>query len=307
MTLLRVRATPLESGPGRSGRQWRADLEAHDRATGWQAPLASLTVALRVGEQKPAYWFYLGTRVHSAPALGLHRRDRMLVLGSDFTGASQCQDVWWKPDLEPHEAAGMLTCLLRGVLALAPSMDIGDGDGDRTAVIVALPGVTEAGRSPFWDSFGRHFYDGDRQDAIARLGIEDWRSGIASLLPQQPVLVSLLAPSGQSSLECAAAQYAPLEAALKAARFAPSGHVSIDDGGPVYRFDPDDRDGNVPHRIEVVEQSIRATPHWLVDATQKVAVFAPCSAKEGVIAVHADIAQALWGGFGATSVVLVPE
>ena len=106
----------------------------------------------------------VSTRVHSAPALGLHRRDHMLVLGSDFTGASQCQDVWWKPDLEPHEAAGMLTRLLQGALALAPSMDVGDGDGDRTAVIVALPGVTEAGRSPFWDSFGRHFYDGDRED-----------------------------------------------------------------------------------------------------------------------------------------------
>ena len=304
MTLLRVRATPLESGPGRSGRQWRADLEAHDRATGWQAPLASLTVALRVGEQKPAYWFYLGTRVHSAPALGLHRRDRMLVLGSDFTGASQCQDVWWKPDLEPHEAAGMLTCLLRGVLALAPSMDIGDGDGDRTAVIVAL---SAAGRSPFWDSFGRHFYDGDRQDAIARLGIEDWRSGIASLLPQQPVLVSLLAPSGQSSLECAAAQYAPLEAALKAARFARSGHVSIDDGGPVYRFDSDNGDKIALHRLEVVDPPIPAEQRWLVDAARKMAAFVPCWRDEGVIVVHADTAQAFEWCSGAPSLMLIPE
>lgn len=292
MTLLRVRATPLESGPARPGRQWRADLEAHDGAAGWQAPLASLTVALRVGEQKPAYWFYLGTRVHSAPALGLHRRDRMLVLGSDFTGASQCLDVEWKPDLEPHEAAAMLTHLLRGTLALAPSMGTGEGEDDRVPVIVALPGVTEAGRSPFWDSFGRHFYDGDRQDAIARLGIEGWRSDIASLLPQQPVLVSLLAPSGQASLERASAQYAPLEAALKAARFAPSGHVSIDDGGPVYRFDPDDGEGSALHRIEVVDQPIPATPHWLVDTMRKTAVFASGSRSDDVIAVDAPTARA---------------
>jgi arginine N-succinyltransferase len=296
MTLLRVRATLLEAVADHANlptRRWRADLERHDATTGWQGPMATLTISARIGEQTPCYWFYLGTMVHSAPALGLHRQDRMMVLGSDFTGASQWQEIQWHPGLESHQAAEMLTTLLLGTLALAPDLRMRGEDQPSAPVIVAVPGVMEENRSPFWDGFGRHFYDGDRGAEIDRLGIDGWRSEVASLLPQQPVLVSLLSPTAQSTLGRAAIEYAPLEAALRAARFSPSRHVSIDDGGPVYSATPDDRDEGTPQRIQVKDSIANPNLQLLVDATQKMAALVSCSWANDGLTIDGPTARAL--------------
>ena len=296
MTLLRVRATLLEAPADHAhlpARGWRADLERHDGTTGWQGPLATLTISPRIGERTPCYWFYLGTMVHSAPALGLHRQDRMMVLGSDFTGASQWQDIQWHPELAPHQASEMLTNLLLGTLALVPDLRMRDEDQQSAPIIVAVPGVMEENRSPFWEGFGRHFYDGDREAEMDRLGIDGWRSEVASLLPQQPVLVSLLSPTAQSALGRGAIEYAPLETALRAARFTPSRHVSIDDGGPVYSVTPDERDEGNPQRIEVSDFVAASNPQLVVDATRKMAAFVSCSRAGDVVTVDAPTALAL--------------
>lgn len=241
MTILRIRqlaeSEARASGKDPGGSPAGAAIfvaEANDEAGAWQV-VASLRLLPGIGLEAPRYWYYVGQVAYSAEALKLNRRDNVLLLGSDFTGANEIRDVRCESAAVTADArTTLLASLIQGALKLA-SGTASSAKAART--IIALPGRREQGRSPFWDGLGRHFYDRDPAQAIAEFG-ERWHTDVAALLPQQPVIVSLLSASAKRAIGSVDDDAVELAAALTVSGFRARQHVSIHDGGPVYEHDP---------------------------------------------------------------------
>lgn len=207
--------------------------------------LGCVRVRRGVGSDRPRYWYHVGCAVHAAPALDLYHRQRTLLLGNDLTGAWEIADL--ACDTAALDQAGQ-EALLRQLLAAAlrliadrrAAAPVATSDaGEDARVICELPGLQDAtGRSPFWDSLGRHFYDGDPRLAAERFGPE-WKTHVAALLPREPLLVSFLSVPAQQALGRAAASAAIQAGVLHAAGLRAGRHVTIDDAGPVFEGDLD--------------------------------------------------------------------
>jgi len=101
-------------------------------------------------------------------------------------------------------------------------------------VIAAVQGRRDAaGRSPFWQGLGQHFFAGDVDQAQARFGLE-WQYHVAALLPRHPLMVSILHESAQAALGAVDASAMPWCDALRRAGLRAGQHLSLFDAGPVY-------------------------------------------------------------------------
>jgi arginine N-succinyltransferase len=190
----------------------------------------------------PRYWYHVGCAVHAAPELRLFHRQRTLLLCNDLTGAWEiadlaCDDV----SGDGLEQAAVLRRLLRAALECIERERAAAGaDGDMAGTVIAeLPGQRDTeGHSPFWQSLGSHFYDGDPLLAAERFG-PAWRSHVAPLLPREPLLVSFLSEAAQAAI-ARPARAAELHASvLREAGLRPGRCVTVDDAGPVYEGDLD--------------------------------------------------------------------
>jgi arginine N-succinyltransferase len=227
---------PPAAGPG--GREW---LLVAGR--GGDASVAGcVRVRRAIGLERPRFWYHVGCAVHAAPELELFHSQRTLLLGNDLTGAWEIADLACDAaTLDAGAQRVVLRQLLSAALALISRQraDAGPVTAAATTVICELPGVRDvAGRSPFWESLGRHFYDGDPLLAAERFG-PAWKTHVAALLPHEPLLASFLSHEAQAALgvpgrgaEIAASVLH--EAGLRAGR-----HVTLDDAGPVYEGDLD--------------------------------------------------------------------
>lgn len=228
----------LPPGSGNSGREW---LLVAVRGPG-EAVAGCVRVRRAIGLDRPRFWYHVGCAVHAAPELELFHRQRTLLLGNDLTGAWEIADLLCDAaGLGTEAQVVLLRRLLRAGLALivrqrATSSSATSGD---PTVICELPGLRDAsGQSPFWQSLGRHFYDGDPLLAAERFG-PAWKTHVAALLPHEPLLVSFLTDEAQAALGvpgrgAEVAARVLHEAGLRAGR-----HVTLDDAGPVYEGDLD--------------------------------------------------------------------
>jgi arginine N-succinyltransferase len=197
---------------------------------GAEAPvLAEARLARAIGLVVPRFWFHVGCTVHASATLGLFQRHRTLLLGNDYTGASELQ-LQAAPD-----ADAALGLALHGALLLVAQRRARHAD----RVIAELPGLHDAqGRSPFWQGLVRHFHDGEPATLAQRLGA-DWRAAVAALLPRQPVYAAFLAPEVQEAIARVPAAALPLRERLEHAGLRYAHHVRIDDGGPVLEAETD--------------------------------------------------------------------
>jgi arginine N-succinyltransferase len=206
-----------------------------------EAVAGCVRVRRAIGLDRPRFWYHVGCAVHAAPELELFHRQRTLLLGNDLTGAWEIADLACDVATLGTEAQViLLRRLLRAALALIVRQRAASTSaaGEPT-VICELPGLRDAaGQSPFWQSLGRHFYDGDPLLAAERFG-PAWKTHVAALLPHEPLLVSFLTGEAQAALgrpgrSAEAAARVLHEAGLRAGR-----HVTLDDAGPVYEGDLD--------------------------------------------------------------------
>ena len=212
-------------------------------AEGGHAGTGCVRVRQAIGLDRPRHWFHVGCAVHAAPELGLFHQQRTLLLGNDLTGAWEIADLACdRTGLTEAERASVLRRLLDAALAeirRRREEPAGRSAGEVTTVICELPGTRDAaGQSPFWQSFGRHFYDGDPQLAAERLGPE-WKSCVAALLPREPLLVSFLGEAAQRALGAPDASVEMQARLLHDAGFRAGRHVTVDDAGPVFEADLD--------------------------------------------------------------------
>jgi arginine N-succinyltransferase len=99
-------------------------------------------------------------------------------------------------------------------------------------VIAEMRGVVDdAGRSPFWEALGLHFFDMDYSKADL-LSVEDKRF-IADLLPTCPIYVPLLPPEAREVIGEVHEQAKPALRMLEQEGFTYSGMVDIFEAGPI--------------------------------------------------------------------------
>lgn len=221
--------------------------------------LGSLRLRRLIGLDSLRHWYHVGCVVHAAPELGVFHRQHTLLLGNDYTGASELAELQCDTaSLTLAEQADVLHHLVHtALLILARDRELYSGQ-----LIAELPGLRDAsGRSPFWEGLGRHFYTEDPVLAAQRCGAA-WRTYVAALLPRQPVYTSFLPPATQAAIAQACPQARVAMEVLNQAGLRYGHHIGIDDAGPVFEARVDTLPGvlGAQRRIIALERPDHGLP-----------------------------------------------
>lgn len=97
----------------------------------------------------------------------------------------------------------------------------------------------EQGRSPFWESVGRHFFSIEfaKADYLSGTG---QKAFIAELMPKHPLYVDFLAEEARAVIGQVHPHTAPARAVLETEGLQYQGYVDIFDGGPTLEANTDD-------------------------------------------------------------------
>ncbi|RZI43171.1 arginine N-succinyltransferase [Herbaspirillum sp. HC18] len=179
-----------------------------------------------VGLDEPFYNYRIGTLVHSSKELKVFSRMDTLYLSNDLTGCAELCSLFLHPDYR-HGANGKLLSKSRFMfIAQFPHLF-------SEKLIAEMRGYQRAdGRSPFWDSLGRHFFkmEFDRADDLTSLGK---KSFIAELMPRHPLYVAYLPQEAQEVIGRVHVDTAPARRLLEQEGMYCEGYVDIFDAGPV--------------------------------------------------------------------------
>lgn len=178
-----------------------------------------------IGHQDVWYNYRVGKSVHASPNLGIHKTTQTLYLVNDLTGSSEIATLFLLPEYRGKQNGQLLSRCRYLFLAEFPELF-------NETIIAEMRGVSDAqGRSPFWDSLGKHFFDMDFSDADYLTGLGN-KVFIAELMPKYPIYVTLLSDAAQAAIGKVHPQTEPALAMLKTEGFDYNGYVDIFDGGP---------------------------------------------------------------------------
>ena len=189
-------------------------------------------VAGAVGLREPWYNYRVGLTVSASQELNIHRQVPTLLMANDLTGNSELCSLFLHAD---HRSG------LNGrLLSKARFMFIAEFRelfGDK--VIAEMRGMSDAdGRSPFWESLGRHFFtmEFSRADYLTGLGN---KSFIAELMPKFPLYTCFLSEEARAVIGRVHPDTEPALAMLKGEGFSYQGYVDIFDAGPAIEVETD--------------------------------------------------------------------
>lgn len=182
-------------------------------------------VLSRVGGAEPFYSYRLESHVHQSRVLGVRKEVPCLHLVAERSGPTEIGSLFLSPAYRSHGSGRLLSLARFLFIAEAP-------ERFEREVIAEMRGVVDgAGRSPFWEAVGRHFFDVDFPRADY-LSVKD-KHFIAELMPTHPIYLALLPAEarevvGKVHPETAAALRLLEEEGFRFLRM-----VDIFDGGPV--------------------------------------------------------------------------
>ncbi len=231
-------------------------------------------LAAAVGLEQPFYTYKIGTQVHASPKLGVHNTVPTLILGHDYTGSTEICTLFLSPK---HRGGNNGKLLSKGrFLFLADNRE-------RFAdiIIAEMRGYSdEKGRSPFWESLGRKFFDMDFHEADTRSG-GDSNEFIAELMPKYPIYVSLLPDEAQKVIGAVHPDTRPAIEMLKKEGFEYCDYVDIFDAGPTIEARP--------KNIETIRNSSLKTVKVVKDVANKNKLLV---ANQKITEFRATLAQA---------------
>ena len=178
-----------------------------------------------VGLREPWYNYRVGLTVSASQELGIHREIPTLFLANDLTGQSELCSLFLHAD---HRTGlnGRLLSKAR-FLFIAEFREL---FGDK--VIAEMRGMSDAdGRSPFWESLGRHFFKMEFSQADYLTGVGN-KAFIAELMPKFPLYTCFLSEEARNVIGRVHPDTEPALAMLKAEGFSYQGYVDIFDAGP---------------------------------------------------------------------------
>jgi arginine N-succinyltransferase len=177
------------------------------------------------GLDEPFYNYRVGLTVHASRKLEIYSRIPTLYLTNDYTGTSVLCSLYLKPSARAGGAGRLLSKSRFLFMATFPRRFA-------TRVIAEMRGVSDAaGRSPFWEGLGRHFFAIDYSAAEHVVGLGN-KSFIAELMPPHPIYTVLLPTEAQNVMGKVHPETAPALHLLEQEGFRYQGYVDIFDGGP---------------------------------------------------------------------------
>ena len=182
-------------------------------------------IAGAVGLREPWYNYRVGLTVSASQELNIHRQVPTLFLANDLTGHSELCSLFLHAD---HRSGlnGRLLSKAR-FLFIAEFREL---FGDK--VIAEMRGVSdEQGRSPFWESLGRHFFKMAFSQADYLTGVGN-KAFIAELMPKFPLYTCFLSEDARAIIGRVHPDTEPALSMLKAEGFSYQGYVDIFDAGP---------------------------------------------------------------------------
>lgn len=225
-----------------------------------------------VGSTEPWYNYRVGLSVHSSREIGVYRKLDTLFLTNDLTGAAELCSLFLQPEYR-RDSNGSLLSKSR-FLFMAEFPERFD-----ERVIAEMRGVSdEAGRSPFWESLGRHFFKMEFSEADYLTGIGQ-KSFIAELMPQHPVYTAFLSEEARAVIGQVHDNTRPALAMLEGEGFRYNGYVDIFDAGPTIESKLHDIRAVRDSRTYTAKPEDKTTGRsWLV-ANRKLDDFRVCLAQ----------------------------
>lgn len=192
-------------------------------------------IAAAVGLRQPWYSYRVGLVVHASQELNIFTQTPTLFLSNDHTGHSELCSLFLDPEYRVGKNGSLLSKSRFLFLALCR-------ERFSKRIIAELRGVSDAeGKSPFWESLGRHFFSMEFSEADYLTGIGK-KSFVAELMPKHPLYSSFLTPKAQAVIGKTHELTAPARTMLESEGFRFEGHVDIFDAGPAVECDVDDID-----------------------------------------------------------------
>ena len=187
--------------------------------------VATGLIFARIGIEWPFYSYRITRQSAVSRALGRKRGQKLLNLANDFDGECEVGGLFVDPR---HRGRHLGQTMARSRYLFMAQHRSWFG----RRVIAELRGwQDDAGRSPVWETIGRHFYDMDFADAD-RHGAISGNQFIADLGPRYPIYISMLPEAAQAALGRPHRDGLAAHAMLLAEGFLDDGYVDIFDGGP---------------------------------------------------------------------------
>ena len=182
-------------------------------------------VAGAVGLREPWYNYRVGLTVSASQELKIHREISTLFLANDLTGNSELCSLFLH--------AGYRTGLNGRLLSKARFLFMAEfRELFGNKVIAEMRGMSdENGRSPFWESLGRHFFKMEFSQADYLTGVGN-KAFIAELMPKFPLYTCFLSEEARAVIGRVHPDTEPALAMLKGEGFSYQGYVDIFDAGP---------------------------------------------------------------------------
>lgn len=199
----------------------------------WGRVVGTCGIATAVGLRQPWYSYRVGMVVHASQELGLFTQMPTLFLSNDHTGHSELCSLFLEADYR-RDRNGQLLSKSRFLFLAEHRARFS------RKIIAELRGVSDAaGKSPFWESLGRHFFSMDFSRADYLTGIGK-KSFVAELMPRHPLYSSFLTPEAQAVIGKTHPQTLPAMRMLESEGFRYEGYVDIFDAGPTVECDVED-------------------------------------------------------------------
>ena len=187
-------------------------------------------IAGAVGLREPWYNFRVGLTVSASQELNIYREIPTLFLANDLTGNSELCSLFLHADYRNGLNGRMLAKARMLFIAEFPQLF-----GNK--IIAEMRGVSnDAGRSPFWESLGRHFFKMEFSQADYLTGVGN-KSFIAELMPKFPLYTCFLSDAARNVIGRVHKDTEPALAMLKQEGFTYQGYVDIFDAGPAIECD----------------------------------------------------------------------
>lgn len=181
-------------------------------------------VLAAAGLREPWYSYRRGLAVTASRELNVYRQQPTLFLTNDLTGASALCSLFLSLP-HRHGLYGRLLSRARFIHMAEFATDFAP------RVIAEMRGLSDSlGRSPFWDSLGRHFFRMDfaRADYLTGTGS---KSFIAEMMPRFPLYACFLSEEARAAMGRVHPDSEPALAMLLEEGLQDQGYIDIFDGG----------------------------------------------------------------------------
>lgn len=177
------------------------------------------------GYSLPFYAYRVSKVSNICHELDLRVNYKILTLNNDFQGMTELGTLYLEPKYRCNKNGLLLSRARFLFMALFPNR-FSDN------VIAEMRGVSdEEGNSPFWQSFGEHFFKMPFSKADELSVLTD-KQFISDLLPQHPVHINLLSRDAQNAIGQPHSSTIPAMKILQKEGFYYNCYVDIFDAGP---------------------------------------------------------------------------